>query len=401
MSDIERQWGYHSILRFMIFFEVIITIFFAIGYWQWSIMNQREMAYGNREKIVALNEIEQLTQEDGISPVKEQINTLKQELRDEKQDGNQIVLYLGIGAYLLCTLVPLFIYLYMHQLILRPFQRLQHYALEIAKGNLEVTLSYERVNIFGAFTWSFDHMRKEILKAKSCEREAIENNKTIIATLSHDIKTPIASIRAYAEGLEANMDTSTERRERYLNVIIRKCDEVTKLTDDLFLHSLSNLDKLQVASEILEIDQILRQTIDEMSADSSDIHIKGKIQAATIKGDEKRIVQVLENIINNARKYAANCKMELWTIKNTGDREGYSDQGTYEIHIRDHGTGIDPQDMPFIHNKFYRGKNTGEVPGAGLGLFIVKYIMEQMDGSVFLKNQRDGLEVILTFPYLS
>jgi signal transduction histidine kinase len=401
MSDIEGQVGYHHILRFMIFFEVIITIFFAIGYWQWSIKNQRELAYGNREKIVALNEIEQLTQQEGVSPVKEQINTLKQELRNEELGGNRTVLYLGIVAYLLCTLVPLFLYLYMNQMILRPFQRLQHYASEIAKGNLEVTLSYEKVNIFGAFTWSFDHMRKEILKAKSCEREAIENNKTIIATLSHDIKTPIASIRAYAEGLEANMDTTTERRERYLNVIIRKCDEVTKLTDDLFLHSLSNLDKLQVASEILEIDQILRGTIDEMLADTSDIHIKGKIQAATIKGDEKRIVQVLENIINNARKYAPNYGIELWTVKNTGEREGSFEQGTYEIHIRDHGCGIDPQDMPFIHDKFYRGKNTGEVPGAGLGLFIVKYIMEQMNGSVYLKNRRDGLEVILTFPYLS
>jgi signal transduction histidine kinase len=286
-------------------------------------------------------------------------------------------------------------------MILRPFQRLEHYASEIAKGNLEATLSYERVNIFGAFTWSFDHMRKEILKAKSCEREAIENNKTIIATLSHDIKTPIASIRAYAEGLEANMDTSAERRERYLRVIIRKCDEVTKLTNDLFLHSLSNLDKLQVASENLEVDQILLQTIEEMSADYSDIHVKGKIHTATIKGDEKRIVQVLENIINNARKYAPRNGMELWTVKNMDKGEGRLDQGTYEIHLRDHGNGIDPQDMPFIHDKFYRGKNTGEVAGAGLGLFIVKYIMEQMNGSVYLNNRKDGLEVILTFPYLS
>ena len=401
MSDIEGKGGNHGILRALLFFEVIVTIFFAIGYWQWSIKNQREITFGNREKIVALNEIEKLSEQDGQSPAKDQIAILKQELLGEKEDSNRTVLHWGIGAYLACTIFPLLIYLYLNKVILRPFQRLQNYASEIAKGNLEVTLSYERVNIFGAFTWSFDHMRKEILKAKSCEREAIENNKTIIATLSHDIKTPIASIRAYAEGLEANMDTSAERRERYLKVIIRKCDEVTKLTNDLFLHSLSNLDKLQVASEVLEIDQILMQTIDEMSADYSDIHIKGKISAATIKGDEKRIVQVLENIINNARKYAPKNGMELWTVKNMGKIEGNSDQGTYEIHIRDHGYGIDPQDMPFVHDKFYRGKNTGEVPGAGLGLFIVKYIMEQMNGTVYLNNRKDGLEVILTLPYLS
>lgn len=401
MSDIEEKGGNYGILRIMIFFEVLVTIFFALGYWQLVRENQREQAFGNRERIVALNEIEKLTEQDGESPVKEQITELKQELRGEKAKSSRIILYWGIGAYLVCTIVPLLIYLYLNRVILRPFQRLSHYAAEIAKGNLEVTLSYERVNIFGAFTWAFDHMRKEILKAKSCEREAIENNKTIIATLSHDIKTPIASIRAYAEGLEANMDTSSERRERYLNVIIRKCDEVTKLTNDLFLHSLSDLDKLQVASEQLEIDQILLRTIEEMSADTSDIQIKGKIQPATIKGDEKRIIQVLENIINNARKYAPRNGMELWTVKSIEKAENFPGQGIYEIHIRDQGYGIDPQDMPFIHDKFYRGKNTGEVPGAGLGLFIVKYIMEQMNGTVNLNNRRDGLEVILTFPCLS
>ena len=81
-------------------------------------------------------------------------------------------------------------------------------------------------------------MRKEITKARSCEREAIENNKTVIATLSHDIKTPIASIRAYAEGLEANLDSTYEKRMKYLSILMRKCDEVSKLTNDLFLHSL-------------------------------------------------------------------------------------------------------------------------------------------------------------------
>lgn len=74
------------------------------------------------------------------------------------------------------------------------------FAENIAQGNFDVPLKYERCNYFGAFTWAFDSMRKEIIKARAAEREAVENNKTVIATLSHDIKTPVASIRAYAEG---------------------------------------------------------------------------------------------------------------------------------------------------------------------------------------------------------
>lgn len=87
-------------------------------------------------------------------------------------------------------------------------------------------LNYERSNYFGEFTWAFDSMRREITKARSCEREATENNKTVIATLSHDIKTPISSIRAYAEGLEANLDNTPENAQiiyQLLCVNVMKC----------------------------------------------------------------------------------------------------------------------------------------------------------------------------------
>ena len=90
---------------------------------------------------------------------------------------------------------------YVYFSILRPFDKMKNFAEKIAQGNFDIPLDYERSNYFGSFTWAFDSMRREITKARACEREAIDNNKTVIATLSHDIKTPVASIRAYAEGL--------------------------------------------------------------------------------------------------------------------------------------------------------------------------------------------------------
>ena len=94
----------------------------------------------------------------------------------------------------------------------------------------------------------------------------------------------------------------------------------------------------------------------------------------------------MENIITNARKYAPGTGIHLWLEQ---EQEGC------QIHIKDGGTGILPEDMPFIFEKFYRGKNIENQPGAGLGLYIVDYIMKQMDGKVELKNSGDGLEVIL------
>jgi len=132
----------------------------------------------------------------------------------------------------------------------------------------------------------------------------------------------------------------------------------------------------------------LLQAVKEMCGEKDDIVISGEIAEAQVQADPKRMAQVLENIVNNARKYGKGTPIRLWTQM----ADNY-----YEIHIKDEGEGILPEDMPFIFEKFYRGKNVGTQPGAGLGLYIVKYIMNQMDGEVRLKNEPDGLEVVLEF----
>ena len=203
-------------------------------------------------------------------------------------------------------------------------------------------LNYERTNYFGQFTWAFDCMRKEITKARSCEREAIENNKTVIATLSHDIKTPIASIRAYAEGLEANLDSTLERREKYLRVLMRKCDEVSKLTNDLFLHSLSDLDKLKINLEEFEIVECVQEAVEEMATEQGDLIFEKPGFQMMVQADKNRLVQIMENLINNGRKYAKSMIVISLVAKNE----------LVEIHVRDYGAGILDEDMPFIFDKF-------------------------------------------------
>lgn len=340
----------------------------------------------NAEQIVMLNEIEQLATQGELEVMSEKIGDMQQNLRETEMvedKQNQLFVISGI-----CILFVIVIFAYVYVAILRPFDKMQNFAQKIAQGNFDVPLDYERSNYFGAFTWAFDSMRREITKARSCEKEAIENNKTVIATLSHDIKTPIASIRAYAEGLEANMDNSPEKRARYLNVMMKKCDEVSKLTNDLFLHSLSDLDKLKMTSEKIELSGLIENVVEELTAKQRDVHLTKMGGTVMVIADEKRFTQVLENLINNARKYA----------KTDIDITMIETDGQVEVHVRDHGIGIPDEDMPFIFDKFYRGKNCGDEQGSGLGLYIVKYIMEQMQGSVSLYNHADGLEVTLILP---
>jgi len=338
------------------------------------------------EQIVAANEIEQLTRLGKTEQAAEKAAELRESIRRSDagyHTDSRTVTMCIIGLSFVAV-----IFGYVYFAILRPFDKMKDFAQRIAQGNFDIPLDYERSNYFGAFTWAFDSMRREITKARSCEREAIDNNKTVIATLSHDIKTPIASIRAYAEGLEANMDGTPEKREKYLGVIMKKCDEVSRLTNDLFLHSLSDLEKLKINPEKFELCGFLDSAVNEIAAEQNDVNFTKPDFSALVCADKNRLVQITENLINNARKYAGS-EIDVFITQS---------EGNAEIHFRDHGSGIPDEDMPFIFDKFYRGRNCGNEQGSGLGLYIVKYIAEKMGGKALLHNHSDGLEAIISLP---
>ena len=335
--------------------------------------------------IVEMYEI-QNKYENGVN-ISKDMELLITQMRNDRVDkdlDDNTSLYVVVGCSVaLIILIFGFIYL----VLLKPFDELEEYADEIAKGNLDKEFRYRRVNIFGKFTWAFDHMRTSIISARRNEQSAIENNKTVIATLSHDIKTPVASIRGYAEALTMNMDSNPERRSRYAEVIMSKCDEVSKITNDMFIHSLHDLGHLMIKNEEVMLGQVIEKSLEDMNAEGL-IRVRGDIDGAVLhNADASRIVQVIENIIGNAKKYAQDSPIDVKTTIE-GDR--------YILTIRDSGPGIPDSDLPFIFDKFYRGQNVKDAPGSGLGLFIVKYIMGKMGGKVELYND-NGLVVNLTF----
>ena len=367
-------------------FALLLLLFMALLSGYARSINDTEQ---NGSAVVLLNEIRQLGRDaEGYNPAEEQIDELQEYFR-ERSDAGEVLfvkrmllvfLVFGIGY-----LAVIFGYVYWR--ILKPFAKLEKYAEQIADGDLDVSLGYERENYFGAFTWAFDHMREEIRYARKREREAIEENKTVIAALSHDIKTPIASIRACSEVLEANLNADYEKRQRYISIILKKCDEVTALVNDLVLHSLSELEKLEIHLEKLKIADVIRQTVEEMAF--SDLLLEEPLPDAMVSGDAARVAQIIENLLNNARKYAPGAKVHIYAKVL---------QGRYWIHVQDEGDGILPQDMPFVLQKFYRGKNVEGQPGSGLGLYIVRYLTEAMKGEVRLENTGKGLDVAFCLP---
>lgn len=369
---------------FLIFFALIALITGVLFFSE----NGAEESDVKARRLLAINEITRLAEKGDYEALKEKTEALKESIRSENSRTlNGLELPVLGGA---CAIMLGAAFLYVYFSVLRPFDKLKDFAEKIAEGNLNVPLDYGRSNCFGAFTWAFDSMRREITKARACEKEAAENNKTVIATLSHDIKTPIASIRAYAEGLEANMDGTAEKRQKYISVIMSKCDEVSRLTDDLFLHSLSDLDKLKITPEKTELSEFLEAAVREIGAPHGDVHYEKPDFSAEVYADKKRLLQLCENLVNNSRKYAESDTDIFLSLSD----------GNVNVHFRDYGSGIPDEDMPFIFGKFYRGRNCGDKQGSGLGLYIVKYIAEKSGGKVLLHNHSDGLEVTVSLPLL-
>ena len=264
--------------------------------------------------------------------------------------------------------------------MIRPFWDLQVFSHQVAKGNLDFPLSVRKYNYFGAFTESFDLMREELKRAKESEYQANQSKKELVAELSHDVKTPISTIRATCEVLE--LKEKNENTLEKIAVISGKAKMVNDLIDNLLHASLEELTVLKVEpmeeSSLCVYEMIQEQQI------YGEIKIIGKLPECLVYLDKLRLSQVIDNCFHNAWKYA-NTPV---TISFDESKEGIF------IQIKDEGVGVDEDELPFIMEKFYRGSNAKGKAGSGLGLYLANMFMERMQGGMEYYNE-DGFVVRL------
>ncbi len=352
-----------------------------------AVLREHRAADRTGEYAVRLNEIEQLAAQGNTEKAADCAAELRRDLQAAETESNDRTVRMMCGV---CLLFLGGSALYFGCTVFVPFRKLTGFAERVACGDLDTPLEYGRSDLFGKFTWAFDSMRQEIRRARACEQEAVENNKTVIASLSHDIKTPVASVRAYAEALELGMDGDPEKRAQYVSTILRKCDEISQLTDDMLTHALTELNRLRMEPERFDLGETLEKTLADISAGADDLHCEKPSEPVFVVADRSRMEQLIGNLVNNARKYA---KTEI-RVTLTQDAD------TVSLRVRDYGAGIPDSELPFVSGRFYRGSNAKQEKGAGFGLYIVRYIAEQSGGSVSLKNCTPGLEVTVTLPAL-
>lgn len=262
----------------------------------------------------------------------------------------------------------------------RPLKKLKDFSSQVSKGNLDMPLEMTKGNYFGAFTESFDIMREELKAAREGEYRANVSKKEMVAELSHDIKTPVSTIKAACEVIQcSNTDSSVNDK---VMVIEKKADMINSLINNLFHATLEELTALKVDSRE-ELTTIIPEMLNEMKS-YCNINIHNDIHNCLVYMDHIRFNQVIDNIIYNAYKYAGT----------DVDVEFGDDDQSISIKIADHGPGVNEDELTLITEKFYRGKNANGQSGSGLGLYLAGMFMDQMKGTMEYYND-NGFVIIL------
>jgi len=269
---------------------------------------------------------------------------------------------------------------YMQKNILKPFEKMQQFAAEVAAGNLDTPLTMDRNHLFGAFTESFDLMREELAAARESERKANESKKELVASLSHDVKTPLASIKAMAEVLcVKTLDAAVVAK---LEMINRKADQIEVLINNLFHATLEEIQELRVIPGDLESMELVTLL---QNADFNHQIQEYQMQECLVEVDPLRLQQVFDNLVSNSYKYA-NTEITV---------ETYIEGQYLCIIIKDYGSGVSREDLPLLKQKYFRGANSGGKGGAGIGLYISDYFMGKMNGFLELENDSDGFKAVV------
>ena len=301
--------------------------------------------------------------------------------------------FVGIVNAVLGVIAILFIavMLYIKYAILAPFERLSSLPYELSKGNLTTPVKETKNRFFGKFLWGIDILRENIEQQKQRELEMQKEKKTLLLSLSHDIKTPLSAIKLYSAALSKNLYPDAEKQHEIAENINEKVDEIEGYVSQIITASREDFLSLEVdmgefyLSELIE--KITEYYSEKLALIKTDFNI-GKYKNCLLSGDLNRSVEVLQNMMENSLKYGDGRRIELIFPE---------DDECVQIALRNGGCTLSMDDLPHIFESFWRGANAESIRGSGLGLYICRQLMRKMNGEIFAEIDGDIITVIAVF----
>ena len=372
-----------------------------------------------------------------------------EQVRQGYEQSVSETLVFGCVVWGVVLLVGYLLLILLYFLLIKPAREMEGFAEEIAKGNLDISIPIYKENLFGSFTESFDLMREELKASKQREREAEQAKREMVAELSHDLKTPVATIQATCEVMDLKLTMKLEKAERELSTLLRQRESYletegeeasneTKQPDGMTgktyqtdrdeiehgsserLHQIQenireiqeNLEKISYITNKAEtihqlVGNVFRATLEDMQEikvepreydsrliegyfkslkEYGNILFENHVPECLVYMDKLRMEQVIDNVVGNSYKYAGTDVHVSFEETESQPNQDGSRSRFIKITIRDEGPGVPEEELPLITQKFYRGKNTQEKQGYGLGLYLVNWYMEKQGGGMEYHN---------------
>ncbi|MCR5481573.1 MAG: HAMP domain-containing histidine kinase [Clostridia bacterium] len=309
------------------------------------------------------------------------------------------MLLVGIIAIAIIALVDLVLTKHMLRRIIVPLDLLRFGANQIKEENLDFEMRYDGQDEFSQVCSDFDRMRLRLKASIEMQSRYEENRKELLAGISHDLRTPLTTIKGYVEGLLDGIASTPEKQEHYLRTIKTKAIEMDSLVDSLFLFSKLDMGKFPFSFESVSVrkylDDYFVQAADEMIDRNLFIVNHNDIpEDVFAEIDIEQFSRVLSNILSNSLKYsvAETCNVHV---------ESYFDaeKELAVIVIGDDGPGVAEEYLDKLFESFFRGDPARTRPseGSGLGLAITHRIITAHKGTIIPRNN-SGLEYCISIP---
>ncbi|WP_088228382.1 HAMP domain-containing sensor histidine kinase [Desulfosporosinus sp. FKB] len=306
----------------------------------------------------------------------------------------RFIIIIGVTFVLVFMLTNSLVSYHFSRTILKPLRNLQSAAAEISRGNLNQAIVEEGDQEIQALCRDLEVMRLRLKDSVHTQLKYEDNRKMLISSISHDLKTPVTSIKGYIEGILDGIANTPEKRERYLKTISLKAHQVDQMIDDLLLYAKLDLNQIPFDFEKTDIEDYLKLCLLESEPELERSQIKASFrndlrQKQFVFLDRARMKRVIVNILDNSRKYMNKDQGEIEIL--------LRDTSTsIIIELRDNGSGISEGDLPYIFDRFYRS-DRARSKGSGLGLAIAKQIIEGHEGRIWATSHgEEGTSIMIS-----
>jgi two-component system sensor histidine kinase MprB len=223
----------------------------------------------------------------------------------------------------------------------------------------------------GRLRRAFNHLLSALERSRESQRQ-------LVLDAGHELRTPLTSLRTNLEVVRRLDELSPDEREVLVDDVLTQLAELTTLVADL--SELARGEQRQAPSSALRLDRLVEDAVALATTHGRrrDVHFSLHTEPVWVKGQRERLSRAVGNLLDNALKWSPDgSEVEVYCLGGA-------------VTVRDHGPGIDPDDLPHIFDRFYRAPAARALPGSGLGLAIVAQVAEAEDGAITASNAEDG-----------